>query len=336
MRFFGPSLPSSHVPPHTRLPNFIEASYRHPRLLLYPFTPYSYPDHPLQTPHHHPLLRTRRSYNDGPGLTPHRLQGDAALKSVVATGLYLLESPRAADLKRARLLMDPWGVPARAAALIGCTSSISRFVGAAQKAWHKTIDVRIKLLLRQRALFTIVNLLNGRLNSIGQQLPSLFASFASLGCIQGFLQIPEKAEAESDGATRDVTDLVGVLAKFVTSLDREVPRTLGKDIYTEVALRRWCSSDEALANNPSPTKTGIIRGVDAVRFTGLRRVVRCVPATESLIKSLILGFPRILVYFIPLLPPSTLLVDTKAPKALDKKPVVFARTATPMPEGRGL
>ncbi|KAJ7269112.1 hypothetical protein C8J57DRAFT_1609306 [Mycena rebaudengoi] len=41
-------------------------------------------------------------------------------------------------------------------------------------------------------LFTIVNLLNGPLNSIGQQLPSLFASFASLGRNQGFLQLPEE------------------------------------------------------------------------------------------------------------------------------------------------
>ncbi|KAJ7242472.1 hypothetical protein C8J57DRAFT_1244009 [Mycena rebaudengoi] len=103
---------------------------------------------------------------------------------------------------------------------------------------------------------------------------------------------------------------LGVLDKFVTSLDREAPhvdiaavsRTLGQDVYTEAALRRWCSSNEAPANSPSPTKTGIIRGVGAVRFTGLRRVV------------------------------STLLVDTKTPKVLDKKPVVFARTATPMPE----
>jgi hypothetical protein len=29
-------------------------------------------------------------------------------------------------------------------------------------------------------------------------------------------------------------------------------------------------------------------------------------------------------------------MDTKDPKALDKKPVVFARTVTPTPEGRGL
>ncbi|KAF7338983.1 hypothetical protein MVEN_01974500 [Mycena venus] len=164
-----------------------------------------------------------------------------------------------------------------------------RFVGAAQKAWLKAVDVRIKLLTsvlgqllpiklgayepalsakinalrgletnalkgymyyisvaatlsntggrasflvtlaayavmlakgwgdlapldvtRVFTLFTIVNLLNGPLNSIGQQLPSLFASFASLGRIQGFLQLPEKAEVESEGATGDVADLVDV------------------------------------------------------------------------------------------------------------------------------
>jgi hypothetical protein len=82
--------------------------------------------------------------------------------------------------------------------------------------------------------------------------------------------------------------------QLLTSTIAAVPCTLGQDVYTEVARRRWCSSDEALANNPSPTKTGIIRGVDTVRFTGLRHVVKCVPATESLI----LGFPQILVYFI--------------------------------------
>ncbi|KAJ7031461.1 P-loop containing nucleoside triphosphate hydrolase protein [Mycena alexandri] len=157
--------------------------------------------------------------------------------------------------------------------LLFSTSTISRFVGAAQKAWLKAIDARIKLLtsvLNQllpiklgayevplaakvnalRALetqtlgrfisligvagtlsniggaasfvvtlaayafmlsrglgdlppldvsqiftlFTIVNVLNGPLNMIGQTLPQLFASFASLTRIQGFLQLPEKAE----------------------------------------------------------------------------------------------------------------------------------------------
>jgi hypothetical protein len=82
--------------------------------------------------------------------------------------------------------------------------------------------------------------------------------------------------------------------QLLTSTVAAVPRTLCQDIYTEAALRRWCSSNEALANSPSPIKTGIIRGVDAVRFTGLRHIVRCVPATGSLIH----GFPRILVCFI--------------------------------------
>ncbi|KAJ7747833.1 P-loop containing nucleoside triphosphate hydrolase protein [Mycena metata] len=43
-------------------------------------------------------------------------------------------------------------------------------------------------------LFTIVNVLHGPLNSIGQSLPRLFAAFASLTRIQRFLQLPEKAE----------------------------------------------------------------------------------------------------------------------------------------------
>ncbi|KAJ7164516.1 P-loop containing nucleoside triphosphate hydrolase protein [Mycena filopes] len=160
--------------------------------------------------------------------------------------------------------------------LIFSTSTISRFVGAAQKAWLMAIDARIKLLtsvLNQllpiklgayevplsakvnalrgaetRALgrfialigitatlsniggaasfvvtlaayafmlarglgnlppldvsqiftlFTIVNVLNGPLNMIAQMLPRLFASYASLMRIQGFLQLPEKVEAEA-------------------------------------------------------------------------------------------------------------------------------------------
>ncbi|KAJ7279739.1 hypothetical protein C8J57DRAFT_1502379 [Mycena rebaudengoi] len=98
---------------------FIEASYRHPRQVSYSILSLHIPTLTTLCKHlstTHPLLCTRRSYNDGPGLTPHRLHGDAARKSVVATGLYLLESPRAADLKRARLLTDPWGARARAGA----------------------------------------------------------------------------------------------------------------------------------------------------------------------------------------------------------------------------
>ncbi|KAJ7203983.1 P-loop containing nucleoside triphosphate hydrolase protein [Mycena rebaudengoi] len=56
-------------------------------------------------------------------------------------------------------------------------------------------------------LFTIVNILAGPLNMIGQMLPQLFASFASLGRIQGFLQLPEKAESERDVAEADLVDV---------------------------------------------------------------------------------------------------------------------------------
>ncbi|KAJ7710388.1 P-loop containing nucleoside triphosphate hydrolase protein [Mycena rosella] len=60
-------------------------------------------------------------------------------------------------------------------------------------------------------LFTIVNLLSGPLSMIGQYMPQLFAAYASLVRIQGFLQLPEKAETERDSALDsgnliDVTD----------------------------------------------------------------------------------------------------------------------------------
>ncbi|KAJ6535718.1 P-loop containing nucleoside triphosphate hydrolase protein [Mycena capillaripes] len=171
-------------------------------------------------------------------------------------------------------------------ALMGSTSAISSSVGAAQTAWMKAIDARIKLLtsvlgqllpiklgayeaalegkinaLRQLetqalkrciyiitvaitlsniggsasflvtliaytvmvargwgnlppldvsrlfTLYTIVRLLNGPLSSIGQLLPNLFASFASLKRIQSFLQLPEKAVVQQEITTLvDVTD----------------------------------------------------------------------------------------------------------------------------------
>ncbi|KAJ6617219.1 P-loop containing nucleoside triphosphate hydrolase protein [Mycena sp. CBHHK59/15] len=60
-------------------------------------------------------------------------------------------------------------------------------------------------------LFTIVNLLSGPLSMIGQYMPQLFAAYASLVRIQGFLQLPEKAETARDSALDsgnliDVTD----------------------------------------------------------------------------------------------------------------------------------
>ncbi|KAJ7465565.1 P-loop containing nucleoside triphosphate hydrolase protein [Mycena latifolia] len=177
--------------------------------------------------------------------------------------------------------------------LISVTSSISRFVGDAQKEWLKAVDVRIKLLtsvlsqllpiklgayeasletkinalrkLETRALrsflyyisiagtisiaggsasffvtlaayavmlangwgnlppldasqlftlFTLVTLLNGPLSTIGQMLPSLFASFASLRRIQGFLQLPEKVQSEVEEA--DLVDVSVGSAKEYT------------------------------------------------------------------------------------------------------------------------
>ncbi|KAJ7359935.1 P-loop containing nucleoside triphosphate hydrolase protein [Mycena albidolilacea] len=170
--------------------------------------------------------------------------------------------------------------------LIVSTSSISRFVGAAQTEWLKALDVRIKLITsvlgqllpiklgayeaaleakinalrkletdafrvflyyitfastlsnigpsasflvtlaaytimrakgwgdlppldvsRLFTLFTIVSLLNGPLNTIGQSLPGLFASFASIGRIQSFLQLPEKAESDSENLGTDLGDV---------------------------------------------------------------------------------------------------------------------------------
>ncbi|KAJ7880551.1 ABC transporter type 1, transmembrane domain-containing protein [Mycena olivaceomarginata] len=60
-------------------------------------------------------------------------------------------------------------------------------------------------------LFTIVNLLSGPLSMIGQYMPQLFAAYASLVRIQGFLQLPEKVETGRDSALDsgnlvDVTD----------------------------------------------------------------------------------------------------------------------------------
>ncbi|KAJ7219642.1 hypothetical protein C8J57DRAFT_1537182 [Mycena rebaudengoi] len=210
--FRRPDIPPQR-PSERRLVHRNQLSPPSPSLLLYPFTPYSYPDHPLQTPLHRPLLHTRKSYNDGPGLTLHRLHGDAALKSVIHGARELGQGAAtpymSVDVEKVtsgfQTLQELWA--AVLTITVACTKgatvmagSISRFVGAAQKAWHKTTDVWIKLLVRQRAglgglylyrLFMIVNLLNGPLNSIGHQRP-------------------EKAEAESDGATRDVADLVDV------------------------------------------------------------------------------------------------------------------------------
>ncbi|KAJ7669754.1 hypothetical protein B0H17DRAFT_1141992 [Mycena rosella] len=56
-------------------------------------------------------------------------------------------------------------------------------------------------------LFTVVNILGGPLNSIAQQLSGLFASFASFGRIQGFLQLPERADSSEDLVEADLVDV---------------------------------------------------------------------------------------------------------------------------------
>ncbi|KAJ6526464.1 P-loop containing nucleoside triphosphate hydrolase protein [Mycena capillaripes] len=74
------------------------------------------------------------------------------------------------------------------------------------------------------ALWTIVTLLDAPLKSIGQTLPNLFASFASLGRIQGFLQLPEKPADSMDAI--EEADLVAVSADGV------------KESTVEVSLKR--------------------------------------------------------------------------------------------------
>ncbi|KAJ6476005.1 P-loop containing nucleoside triphosphate hydrolase protein [Mycena vitilis] len=237
--------------------------------------------------------------------------------------------------------------------LIASTSTISRFVGAAQKAWLKAIDVRIKLLTsvlgqllpiklgayepalaakinalraaetaalrtflyligcagtlsniggsasfvvtlaayavmlakgwgelppldvsRIFTLFTIVNLLNGPLNSIGQQLPSLFASFASLGRIQGFLQLPEKSDAaqsqvEPDDATQaegGTAEEVEVSMKGCTFAWDEKTHVL-KDVSLELVPRELHMVVGSVASGKSSLLMSILEETKLVEGT---------------------------------------------------------------------
>ncbi|KAJ7139196.1 P-loop containing nucleoside triphosphate hydrolase protein [Mycena epipterygia] len=83
--------------------------------------------------------------------------------------------------------------------------TLAAYVVMLAKGWGDLPPLDVSVIF---TLFTIVNILNGPLNMIGQTLPQLFASFASLGRIQGFLQLPEKAESErdSDADLVDVSD----------------------------------------------------------------------------------------------------------------------------------
>ncbi|KAK7017726.1 P-loop containing nucleoside triphosphate hydrolase protein [Favolaschia claudopus] len=97
-------------------------------------------------------------------------------------------------------------------------------------------------------LVTIVDLLNGPLNIIGQTLPQLFASFASIERIQTFLQLPEKAEMSQPGAqergirveTEVLVDIDGssTFASAATStLNGDLSSSAGKESDVEVSMK---------------------------------------------------------------------------------------------------
>ncbi|KAJ7149444.1 P-loop containing nucleoside triphosphate hydrolase protein [Mycena crocata] len=105
---------------------------------------------------------------------------------------------------------------------IGSTASffitLAAYAGMLAKGWGDLPPLDVS---RVFTLFTIVNLLSGPLNMIGQTVPQLFASLASLGRIQGFLQLPEKPEGEAYPAV-DTTNLVDASDGTTETLDVEV------------------------------------------------------------------------------------------------------------------
>ncbi|KAJ6470710.1 hypothetical protein DFH09DRAFT_1477440 [Mycena vulgaris] len=79
------------------------------------------------------------------------------------------------------------------------------------------------------------------LNMIGQTLPQLFASYASLGRIQGFLQLPEKAESEQDVVVyADLVDVSGDDTKVSTVSTVQV--SLKKCTFAWERRRRSCTT----------------------------------------------------------------------------------------------
>ncbi|KAJ7669760.1 P-loop containing nucleoside triphosphate hydrolase protein [Mycena rosella] len=87
---------------------------------------------------------------------------------------------------------------------------------------------------RRSMPFTIVNILGGPLNSIGQQLPGLFASFASLGRIQGFLLLPERVDSSEDLVEADLVDVSEDGVKISTVQVSLKGCTFGWDDKTQV------------------------------------------------------------------------------------------------------
>ncbi|KAJ7764164.1 P-loop containing nucleoside triphosphate hydrolase protein [Mycena maculata] len=90
----------------------------------------------------------------------------------------------------------------------GFLVTLAAYVGMQARGWGDLPPLDVSRIF---TLFTIVNILNGPLNMIGQSLPQLFASYASLERIQGFLQLPEKASSELDSVDAvEVANLVDV------------------------------------------------------------------------------------------------------------------------------
>ncbi|KAF7339150.1 hypothetical protein MVEN_01992000 [Mycena venus] len=90
----------------------------------------------------------------------------------------------------------------RTVASIGGTASffatLAAYAFMLARGWGDLAPLDVSQIF---TLFTIVNLLSGPLSMIGQYMPQLFAAYASLVRIQGFLQLPEKAETERGSAS---------------------------------------------------------------------------------------------------------------------------------------
>ncbi|KAJ7854654.1 hypothetical protein B0H13DRAFT_2358376 [Mycena leptocephala] len=101
-------------------------------------------------------------------------------------------------------------------------------------------------------LLAIVSLLNVPLNMIGQSLPTLFAAFASLRRIQGFLQLPEKDEPESEDAVVETKSPTWSIRCTFTWDDKEktpVWRTSRSTLHRVNFI--WSSGQSPAANRAS-------------------------------------------------------------------------------------
>ncbi|KAJ7036384.1 P-loop containing nucleoside triphosphate hydrolase protein [Mycena alexandri] len=126
---------------------------------------------------------------------------EASLQSKV----HSLRKIEAQALKRFMYLISLAGTMS----IIGTSASflvtLAAYVAMFANGWGDLPPLDVS---RVFTLFTIVNILSEPLAIVGQALPSLFASYASLGRIQGFLQLPEKADSGQgfDATLIDVSD----------------------------------------------------------------------------------------------------------------------------------